>query len=127
MQQSFASSGKLRQKPIGSYLVDAGLLSAGQVEVILSDQQMMDMSFGEIATARGWVKQQTVEYLMYKVIEPERLAQLEKASELQSAMSIQKREFPPEKVTHPQKTTFNQNNMGQTIPPTDDDEISWVG
>jgi hypothetical protein len=62
-------------KPLGTYLVDAGLLSPGQVEVILTDQQFTLLSFGEIATARGWVKQQTVEYLMDKVIVPERTAQ----------------------------------------------------
>jgi hypothetical protein len=62
-------------KPLGTYLVDAGLLSPGQVEVILADQQFTLLSFGEIATARGWVKQQTVEYLMDKVIVPERTAQ----------------------------------------------------
>jgi hypothetical protein len=133
MQKCFASNGRQRQKPLGSYLVDAGLLSLAQVEVILADQQGMEMSFGEIAAARGWVKQQTIEYLMYKIVEPERSAELEKASELQSSLSIQKREFPPEKTTHPQKDTLNQRATiyqdRTTYPPAaeDEDEISWVG
>ncbi|MBW4553022.1 MAG: hypothetical protein KME35_18215 [Aphanocapsa sp. GSE-SYN-MK-11-07L] len=115
----------IKQKPVGAYLVDAGLLSTAQVDVILADQQMMEMPFGEIATARGWVKQQTVEYIMYRVIEPERLALLEKADDLRSSMSIQKRgELPPEKTTHPQKTTLSQD---LPTPPLDDDEVSWVG
>jgi hypothetical protein len=59
-------------KPIGSYLVEAGLLSLGQVEVILADQRATGMKFGEIAVTRGWVKHQTIEYLMSRVILPER-------------------------------------------------------
>jgi hypothetical protein len=61
-----------QQKPIGSYLVDAGLLTASQIEVILADQRSSGLRFGEIATARGWVKQKTVEFFMEKVVLPER-------------------------------------------------------
>jgi hypothetical protein len=131
--EAMPSSGKQRQKPLGSYLVDAGLLSAAQVEVILADQQRMEMSFGEIAAARGWIKQQTVEYIMQKVVEPERSTQSEKLAELQSSMSVQKRELSPEKTTHPQKGTLSQkatlNQDRTTHPPSaeDEDEISWVG
>jgi hypothetical protein len=59
-------------KRIGSYLVDAGLLTAGQIEVALNDQKVTGMRFGEILAARGWVKQQTVDYLMEKIVVPER-------------------------------------------------------
>jgi hypothetical protein len=61
-----------QQKPIGSYLVDAGLLTASQVEVILADQQSNGLLFGEIASARGWIKQKTVDFFMEKVVTPER-------------------------------------------------------
>jgi hypothetical protein len=59
-------------KRIGSYLVDAGLLTLGQIEVALNDQKVTGMRFGEILAARGWVKQQTVDYLMEKIVMPER-------------------------------------------------------
>ena len=59
-------------KRIGSYLVDAGLLSLAQVEVVLSDQDSTEMQFGEILVSRGWLKSQTVEFLFQNVILPQR-------------------------------------------------------
>jgi type IV secretory pathway VirB10-like protein len=59
-------------KRLGGYLVEAGLLSTAQVDVALNDQQATGMRFGEVLAARGWVKQQTIEYLMKKVVLPER-------------------------------------------------------
>lgn len=59
-------------KPLGRHLVEAGLLHSSQVEVALRDQQQTRMRFGEILAARGWVKQQTIDYLMRKIVLPER-------------------------------------------------------
>jgi hypothetical protein len=66
----------LPTKRLGSYLIDAGLITPGQIEVALNDQQVMDggMRFGEILVTRGWIKQQTLDYLIHKVIEPEQTA-----------------------------------------------------
>ncbi|NJO77752.1 MAG: hypothetical protein HC827_03970 [Cyanobacteria bacterium RM1_2_2] len=64
----------LSPKKIGCYLVDAGLLTAAQISVALNDQQSTGMRFGEIVVARGWLKEQTVEWIMSKVVEPERQA-----------------------------------------------------
>lgn len=61
----------VRTKRIGGYLVDAGLLTPAQVNIALDDQKVNGLRFGEILAARGWVKQQTIEYLMEKVILPE--------------------------------------------------------
>lgn len=61
-------------KRIGSYLIEAGLLTADQISVILNDQQATGMRFGEIAVARGWLKEQTIEWIVAKVVEPERQA-----------------------------------------------------
>lgn len=59
-------------KRLGSYLVDAGLLSTDQVNVALNDQQTTGMRFGEILVAHGWLKEQTIEWVMKRVVEPER-------------------------------------------------------
>ncbi|XHX80000.1 MAG: hypothetical protein RBJ76_08770 [Stenomitos frigidus ULC029] len=59
------------KKRLGGYLVEAGLLTPGQIDVALNDQKLTGMRFGEILAARGWVKQQTIEYLMHKVVLPE--------------------------------------------------------
>ena len=53
-------------------MVEAGLLTHDQINVALNDQQATGMRFGEIIVARGWLKEQTVEWIVTKVIEPER-------------------------------------------------------
>ncbi|MGB8701693.1 MAG: hypothetical protein WCD18_19940 [Thermosynechococcaceae cyanobacterium] len=59
-------------KRLGSYLIDAGLLTPAQVDVVLSDQSSTGMRFGDIVVERGWVKLQTIEYICRKIIELER-------------------------------------------------------
>lgn len=60
---------------LGSYLVEAGLITPAQVDVALNDQRLMgEMRFGEVLVARGWIKQQTLDFLMRKVIGPEQRA-----------------------------------------------------
>lgn len=61
-------------KRLGSYLVDAGLLTPAQIDVALNDQKATGMKFGEILATRGWVKQKTIEYFMRKIVTPEREA-----------------------------------------------------
>lgn len=60
------------RKRLGGYLVEAGLLTLDQINVILNDQQATGMRFGEIVVARGWLKEQTIEWIVEKVVEPER-------------------------------------------------------
>lgn len=60
---------------LGGYLIEAGLITAAQVMVVLNDQQVgTDMLFGEVLVARGWVKLETIEFIMTRVVEPERRA-----------------------------------------------------
>ena len=59
-------------KRLGSYLLDAGLLNPDQVNVALNDQQATGMRFGEVLVVRGWLKEQTIEWVMKRVVEPER-------------------------------------------------------
>jgi glycosyltransferase involved in cell wall biosynthesis len=61
-------------KPLGNYLVEAGLVTQKQVEVALAEQEVIQMRLGEILVQRGWINKQTIEYLMEKVILPERAA-----------------------------------------------------
>lgn len=86
-------------KPIGEYLIEAGLLSTAQVEVILADQQFTELKFGEIAVLRGWIKQQTVEYLMIKIIYPERHYQPQPA---QPPIPTQTIPLAPSRSVYPQ-------------------------
>ncbi|WP_181357764.1 hypothetical protein [Stenomitos frigidus] len=71
---SRAAEASYTKKRLGGYLVEAGLLTTAQIDVALNDQKLTGMRFGEILAARGWVKQQTIEYLMHKVVMPEQQA-----------------------------------------------------
>uniref|UniRef100_B8HTB1 Uncharacterized protein n=1 Tax=Cyanothece sp. (strain PCC 7425 / ATCC 29141) TaxID=395961 RepID=B8HTB1_CYAP4 len=129
-------------KPLGAYLVEAGLLSQAQVEVILADQQFMEMAFGEIAATRGWVKQQTIEYVMQKVILPERARLEQKLAAYNRKEPTQP--APAEKLTTYQKTTIRQTivlpdagsdskgspsspSSSKAAPTAEDDDIVWAG
>lgn len=69
-----AASSPTSPKRLGGYLLEAGLLTLDQINVILNDQQATGMRFGEIVVARGWLKEQTIEWIVEKVVEPERQA-----------------------------------------------------
>jgi hypothetical protein len=118
------SSPASRLKPIGSYLEDAGLLSSDQIKVILADQQATGMRFGEIAVARGWVKEQTIEWIMRKVVAPERREkQNAAASSIAPAATLK------------QETTVRQPYLYKSLPITKplpsvnsaDSDVNWVG
>ncbi len=70
-QQSTSQS-----KRLGDYLLEAGLLTNKQLEIALDEQQRTALRLGEIIHDQGWLDQQTIEYLMEKVIAPEREAML---------------------------------------------------
>lgn len=59
-------------KRLGTYLIEAGLLSSDHLELALDEQQRTDKRLGEVIADRGWVNQKTIEYLMEKVVLPER-------------------------------------------------------
>jgi hypothetical protein len=118
------SSSTSRLKPIGSYLEDAGLLSSDQIKVILADQQATGMRFGDIAVARGWIKEQTIEWIMRKVIAPERRAkQNADSSPIAPAHTLK------------QETTVRQPYLYKPLPITKplpsvksaDSDVNWVG
>jgi hypothetical protein len=121
-----------RQKRIGSYLTEAGLLTSDQIQVILNDQQATGMRFGDIAVARGWLKEQTIEWIMAKVIEPERKA-------IQTVLSQQAKQTP-KAAAEPKKLAEASPNgakpfvrrdapISKPLPPinSSDTEVNWVG
>jgi ribosomal protein L37AE/L43A len=77
-------------KRLGDYLVEAGLLTDSQIEVALADQVTTGLRFGEVLVRRGWVKEETIEYLMQKVIVPERSGLSQNASFLASSRNLLK-------------------------------------
>jgi HPt (histidine-containing phosphotransfer) domain-containing protein len=66
------SSSDVGSKLLGQYLVEAQLLTPAQIDVALADQKSTGARLGEILSTRGWIKQGTIEFLMQKVVIPER-------------------------------------------------------
>lgn len=68
---NWLESGKQQKKPLGEYLIEAGLINLDQLKVALIRQKASDKRLGEIVADLGWVQQQTIEYLIEKVVLPE--------------------------------------------------------
>jgi len=139
------------RKRLGGYLVEAGLLTQSQVDVALNDQRLTGMRFGEILAARGWVKQQTIEYLMVKVILPEQAAlQVPSPDAAQSGGAVIHRDTvvrhePPARTAQQARTeavSATSTEQRQSPPPqrreapvakplpairSEDEDVSWVG
>lgn len=64
-----------KPKHLGTYLVDAGLLTQNQINEALSEQKKSRQRLGEVISSRGWIKQQTIEYIMEEVILPQQKKQ----------------------------------------------------
>lgn len=116
-------------KRIGGYLIEAGLLSPAQVEVVLSDQELTGMRFGEILVSRGWLKSQTIEFLFQNVILPRRtlakqaletarkeaVDHLKQANATHSAKAVQPNAKPPQSI-QPVTSETAKAEMPQTSP-----------
>jgi hypothetical protein len=130
--------------PLGSYLVEAGLITPAQVEVILNDQRIMEnMRFGDVLVARGWIKQQTLEYLIRKIVEPER--QIVKAMQEAEHQKHQQKNWSKALATsstspsvprwelqresqNPQSAKSTWGNDRKALPSLpSEDGVSWVG
>lgn len=68
-------------KPLGAYLVEAGLLKNDRLNAALKEQKVTGKRLGDIVAAHGWVQPETIEYLMEKLVTPERDAALAHPSE----------------------------------------------
>lgn len=55
----------ISKKLLGEILQEAGLVSPAQIQMALQDQSLYeDMRLGEILALRGWVKQETADFLV---------------------------------------------------------------
>jgi hypothetical protein len=59
-------------KPLGSYLVEAGLLTADKLDLALTEQRTTRKRLGDVVSGNGWVSQQTIEYIVEKLVMPDR-------------------------------------------------------
>jgi len=54
-------------QPIGQYLKQASLLNEQQIETILNEQQGNQQKFGELAIAKGWIGQTTIDFFLHQL------------------------------------------------------------
>jgi len=141
--QTVPASASSNIKRLGSYLLEAGLITPAQVHVALNDQKATGMRFGEVLVARGWLKEQTVEWVMQKVIVPERRAvqaraQAAPATAPQVVQAVSTRPPvpappPPAASTPGSNGKASQNRhdvpIAKSLPPVNssDSDVSWVG
>ena len=79
------------RKPLGYYLLQAGLLDKSNIEDILSEQQLKQYRFGKIATIKGYIKPSTVDFFI-KYLFPEELKAASDQRTLESLLKSQKRQ-----------------------------------
>ncbi len=74
ISQSFVTTSQIASntKPLGAYLMEAGLLNRDQLKVALNKQKETPMRLGQVLSSLGWVSQETIEYMMDKVVVPQR-------------------------------------------------------
>lgn len=142
--QTVPTNSSSNTKRLGSYLLEAGLLTPAQVHVALNDQKATGMRFGEILVARGWLKEQTVEWIMQKVIVPERRAVKAREEAAPAATSQAVKAVPakpPSPASSPSPATPAAQSNGKAaqhrrevpiakpLPPVNssDSDVSWVG
>lgn len=53
-------------RPLGEILIEAGLISASQIEFALQLQSSSDLRVGEILASHNWIKQQTADFFAEK-------------------------------------------------------------
>ncbi|MEP1058507.1 MULTISPECIES: hypothetical protein [Cyanophyceae] len=124
------------KKRLGGYLVEAGLLTPAQIDVALNDQKLTGMRFGEILAARGWVKQQTIEYLMHKVVLPEQKDVKQPASRTMTAsqqsgnVSARAADIPSPHGSEAGKQAIRRDALiAKPLSSSNqpDGDVSWVG
>jgi hypothetical protein len=107
-----------KPKRIGSYLVEAGLLTDDQVKVALNDQQATGMRFGDIIVARGWLKEQTIEWVMQKVIIPEKRALNKQQEQIVAQRQTLQQQSLPQPIPNPSNLPTSGQSTGHASPRT---------
>lgn len=59
-------------KPLGSYLVEAGLITPERLDLALREQRATGHRLGDVVSSNGWISQQTIEYVVEKLVQPDR-------------------------------------------------------
>ncbi|MBW4620552.1 MAG: hypothetical protein KME17_14510 [Cyanosarcina radialis HA8281-LM2] len=116
-------------KRLGAYLVEAGLVSPAQIQVALNDQEITGLRLGEIVAAHGWVKQQTIEFVMDRVVLPERQAvnpQESQVGQTRTATAVSEK-APATKQPLAPKREIPITKPLPSVKSREDDDVTWIG
>jgi mannitol/fructose-specific phosphotransferase system IIA component len=116
-------------KRLGAYLVEAGLVSPAQIQVALNDQEITGLRLGEIVAAHGWVKQQTIEFVMNRVVLPERQAvntQDSQVGQSRTATAVSEKS-PTSKQPFTSKREVPVTKPLPSVKSAEDDDVTWIG
>ncbi|WP_019507541.1 hypothetical protein [Pleurocapsa sp. PCC 7319] len=64
---------RCNHKPIGSYLVESGLVSQDRLLQALEEQEKTEERIGDILVRQGDIKQKTLDYFIKNIFEPEQI------------------------------------------------------
>jgi len=108
-----------RDRPIGYYFQQAGLLSAQQVEALLQEQAQAGLRIGALAVLHGWLSQETLDWFL-RSLAPEESA----ASAFIKRKQSKDSDVAQAQASQP-KTVTNLPAQAPTEPNLDD--IAWTG
>lgn len=72
---------RVGEKRLLVYLLESGLVVQAQLPVLQYDREMTGKAFSEILIDRGWVRKQTLDFLVERVIIPEQRARQQRAKQ----------------------------------------------
>ncbi|PSN14479.1 hypothetical protein C7293_11440 [filamentous cyanobacterium CCT1] len=113
-----------RDRPIGYYFQQAGLLDAQQVETLLQEQAQAGLRIGALAVLRGWLSQETLDWFLRSL-----------APEESASSAFMKRKQANQGDHRLSQAAQGQPTQPKTVadPPaeapaeTKPDDVSWVG
>jgi tetratricopeptide (TPR) repeat protein len=87
-EQWFKLVGEKPKQPIGQYLKQAGLLNDEQIQIILAEQKQTELKFGELAIAKGWLKQATVDFFEHYLFRKSEIEQKTEADRVINSVDL---------------------------------------
>jgi hypothetical protein len=77
---------RVGEKRLLVYLLESGLVVQAQLPVLQYDHEMTGKPFSEILIDRGWVRKQTLDFLVDRVIIPEQRARQRRSQQSKQRM-----------------------------------------
>jgi N-acetylglucosaminyldiphosphoundecaprenol N-acetyl-beta-D-mannosaminyltransferase len=68
LANALAQSNPTPTKSLGDSLVEAGLLSINHIDIALSEQRKTGVPLSEILIDKGWIKQETIDFILKNII-----------------------------------------------------------